>query len=126
MKNTILAIAVALVVVWLAVAYSGKAGGNLVDGSNVYLENGKQIVEITAKGGYSPVVSTASSSMPTILRVKTDSTFDCSSFLVIPSMNVSRTLPQTGNTDIDLGMPTAGTLSGTCSMGMYSFAINFD
>jgi uncharacterized protein len=126
MKNTIIAVVGAVLIIWLAVAYSGsKSPTQVADGSNVYLENGKQIVEIQARGGYFPGESVASSSIPTILRVKTTGTFDCSSFLVVPSMNLSRTLPQTGITDIDLGVPSIGKLSGTCSMGMYRFAISF-
>lgn len=34
-------------------------------------------------------------------------------------------LPASGETEIDLGTPkTGGKIQGTCSMGMYSFAIN--
>ena len=126
MKNTIIAVIGAVLIIWLALAYSGSRTGSQISiANNVYLENGKQIVQIEARGGYYPAVSTASSSVPTILRVKTSGTFDCSSFIVIPAMNVSKVLPQKGSTDIDLGTPTAGTLSGTCSMGMYRFAIDF-
>jgi hypothetical protein len=40
-------------------------------------------------------------------------------------MNISKILPQSGTTDIDLGSPKLGTIQGTCGMGMYPFEINF-
>lgn len=92
---------------------------------NVSIVDGKQIVEIKAKGGYSPRISVAKANMPTILRFDTNGTFDCSASVRIPSMNVSKILPNSGSTDIDLGNPKLGTLQGTCGMGMYPFEINF-
>ena len=92
---------------------------------NVSIVDGKQIIEITTKGGYSPTLSEAKAGMPTILRFKTNGTFDCSSSIRIPNMNISKVLPNTGTTDIDLGTQKLGTFSGTCGMGMYKFAINF-
>ncbi len=94
--------------------------------NNVTIVDGKQIVELTAKGGYVPRVSKAKAGMPTILRINTKGTFDCSSSVRIPSMNISKNLPQSGVTDIDLGSPVLGTLAGTCSMGMYPFEIIFE
>jgi plastocyanin domain-containing protein len=58
--------------------------------SNVSTENSKQVIEITAKGGYEPRISTAKANIPTVLRVKTSSTFDCSSALRIPSIGYSK------------------------------------
>ena len=93
--------------------------------NNVTVVEGKQIIDLTAKGGYTPLESAAKAGMPTILRVSTKGTFDCSSALRIPSMDISRNLPQSGSTDIDLGTPQLGTLQGTCGMGMYPFEISF-
>ncbi len=90
---------------------------------NVSVEDGKQIVELRAKGGYLPKVSLAKSGLPTVLRIDTAGTFDCSSSVRIPSLNVSQTLPATGVTDISLGALAKGTFQGTCSMGMYPFQI---
>ena len=92
---------------------------------NVSIVDGKQIIEIKAKGGYSPRVSVAKANMPTVLRFDTKGTFDCSASIRIPSMNVSKILPNSGSTDVDLGNPKLGTLQGTCGMGMYPFEINF-
>jgi len=96
-----------------------------INANNVTVVDGKQIVDIYVKGGYQPKISTAKAGIPTILRFKTQGTFDCSSSIRIPSLNISKALPQTGETDIDIGTQTATTLQGTCGMGMYQFQINF-
>jgi plastocyanin domain-containing protein len=94
--------------------------------NNVTTENGKQIITITSKGGYLPKLSLAKADTATILRVKTQGTFDCSSSLKIPRLGISKNLPITGTTDIEIPPQKNGTsLDGTCSMGMYSFRINF-
>jgi plastocyanin domain-containing protein len=94
--------------------------------NNVTVENGKQIVTISAKGGYLPRISEAKADMPTILRVDTNGTFDCSASLNIPSMNYQKNLPATGVTDIEIPAQKAGsTFEGLCGMGMYRFEIAF-
>ncbi len=94
--------------------------------NNVSVENGKQVVTISAKGGYLPRISEAKADMPTILRVDTNGTFDCSASLNIPSMNYQKNLPATGVTDIDIPPQKAGsTFEGLCGMGMYKFEIAF-
>lgn len=93
--------------------------------SNVSIVDGKQIIDIRVKGGYQPRVSVAKAGMPTVLRFNTNGTFDCSASVRIPSLGVNTFLPQTGATDIAIGTSAAGTLLGTCSMGMYRFEIDF-
>jgi plastocyanin domain-containing protein len=93
--------------------------------NNVSVVNGQQIITIQAKGGYQPRVSSAKAGLPTILRFETNGTFDCSASVRIPSLNIYKFLPQTGATDVDLGTPVAGTLVGSCGMGMYPFSIEF-
>ncbi|MDQ1254337.1 MAG: hypothetical protein QG646_3568 [Euryarchaeota archaeon] len=92
---------------------------------NVTVVEGKQIIEITAKGGYQPRKSIAKAGIPTIIRFNTKGTFDCSSSVRIPSMNISQVLPQSGSTDIDIGTQQAAVLQGSCGMGMYPFEIDF-
>lgn len=95
-------------------------------GDNVTIVDGVQIVEIRAKGGYLPRTSVAKAGIPTILRVDTNGTFDCSSALRVPSLKVSENLPMTGTTDIPLGELAVGTLDGNCGMGMYPFQITVE
>jgi plastocyanin domain-containing protein len=92
---------------------------------NVEIRDGIQYVTITARGGYSPRMTRAEANLPTKLMVKTNGTYDCSAALVIRSIGYQKILPQTGEEIIDLGIPQVGTLKGLCSMGMYSFSINF-
>lgn len=93
--------------------------------NNVSIVDGKQIIEIRAKGGYEPRVSYAKAGIPTVLRFDTEGTFDCSAIVRIPSMNISKSLVETGKTDIDLGIQEVGTFDGSCGMGMYPFKIIF-
>ena len=100
---------------------------NQVAGSNVTTENGKQIITIAAKGGYAPRKTTAQAGIPGTLRIATNNTFDCSSSIVIPSLNYRKYLPPTGNTDLEIPAQARGTkLQGLCGMGMYSFEIAFN
>lgn len=92
--------------------------------NNVSIDGDQQIVEIKAKGGYTPEVSIAKAGVPTTLRINTSGTFDCSSQIRIPSMNISKALPSSGVTEIALGSLKEGVLQGTCGMGMYPFQIN--
>ena len=96
-------------------------------GKNVSTENGEQILEVTAKGGYSPATVNAKSNAITTLRIKTSNTFDCSSSLVIPKLNIRKNLPANGTTDINIPPQEKGTtIAAACSMGMYRFNIIFN
>ena len=85
-----------------------------------------QLIDLTAKNGFTPNVITAQANRNTILNVVTNKTFDCSSSVRIPALNISQNLPMTGTTQIALGAHNAGdVVDGTCLMGMYSFKIKF-
>ena len=93
---------------------------------NVVIEDGKQYIDLTAKGGYSPRKTLAQAGIPTVLKVTTNGTYDCSSSINIPDDDISQYLPPSGTTAIALGTPSAGVLQGTCGMGMYKFEIDFE
>jgi sulfite exporter TauE/SafE len=92
---------------------------------NVKMENGRQVITLKTRGGYSPEKSLARANLPTVIRFDTNGTFDCSLSVRIPSLNYSRVLPQTGSTEVSLGTSTAGLFRGSCGMGMYPFEIDF-
>lgn len=92
---------------------------------NVSIVDGVQIVEIRARGGYSPRQSVAKAGLPTIIRFDSKGTFDCSASVRIPSLKISKSLDFSGSTDIDIGKPKEGLMKGSCSMGMYPFEIDF-
>lgn len=128
MKGTLVATLIASILIVGAVWLSADSSqGQSGDNTNVALIDGIQIIDIAAKGGYSPRVSEAQANVPSILRVSTKGTFDCSSALVIPSLNYRKNLPPSEVTEIKLPPQEAGTsLQGLCSMGMYSFVVNFN
>ena len=127
MKATVISIIAAAVLIGGALMLTGSGGEDVqvADANNVSVVDGKQIIEIRAKGGYQPRKSVARAGIPTIIRFNTKGTFDCSSSVRIPSMGISRSLPQSGSTDIDIGNGRLGTLQGSCGMGMYPFEIDF-
>ncbi len=94
---------------------------------NVSVLGNDQIIEITAKGGYAPKVSEAKADLPTILRMKTQSTYDCTASINIPTLNIRKILPANGTTDIPLPPQKLGTsITVLCGMGMYNTVINFN
>ena len=127
MKTTIISIILAMIFIGGAfvLVQNNSPQTNLVSVNNVSIVDGKQIIEIWAKGGYQPRKSVAKAGVPTVLRFNTKSTFDCSSSIRIPSMDISKLLPQTGSTDIDIGSQEVATLQGSCGMGMYPFEVEF-
>ena len=127
MKTIVISIFVAILIIAGAVfaVSGGKNTNSNIPVNNVSIVDGKQIIEVNARGGYSPRNSVAKAGIPTIVRFVTNGTFDCSSSVRIPSLGISKILPQTGSTDIDLGTQNIGKLVGSCGMGMYPFQINF-
>lgn len=126
MKSIIISIIVASLIIIGAIIVAGKGdSGQSVNYNNVSIVDGKQIVEISAKGGYLPRISKAKAGVETIIRFNTKSTFDCSASIRIPSMNISKILPNTGSTDINIGVQKAGKFRGSCGMGMYPFEVEF-
>ena len=113
------------------VALSRSGGPNSVpsaeEASNVYMEDGKQVINITAKGGYSPRNVMAKANVPTVIRMITNGTFDCSSALNVTAVGFRGNLPPSGITPIEVPPQKSGaTIDGVCAMGMYSFAVNFN
>lgn len=89
-------------------------------------ENGRQIINILARGGYHPGQVEARSGQPTTLRLHTQNTYDCSVAFTIPALKINQMLPLNGETNIELPAQEPGTtLLGTCSMGMYNLKITF-
>jgi plastocyanin domain-containing protein len=127
MKSTVISIILAGFIIGGAIIFTNSSGGtgSETNVNNVSIVDGKQIIEIAARGGYQPRKSVAKAGIPTIIRFETNGTFDCSSSVRIPSLNISKSLPQTGSTDIDIGSGKLGTLQGSCGMGMYPFEVEF-
>lgn len=129
MKTILLSIGIAIVLTLGTIFFARKAinPNDLLAGmNNVSVVDGTQIIEISAKGGYAPQATLAKAGVPTVIRVSTNGTFDCSSSLVIPTIGYRGNLPITGTTDIPVPPQAAGAeLQGLCGMGMYNFTIHF-
>jgi len=122
-----LSIVAMLLLIGLALVITNKPNTSTDQNQQkVEIIDGIQYITINAGGGYFPRVTQAEAGIPTKLIVKTNGVFDCSAALTIRSINYQKVLPQTGEEVIDIGTPVAGVpFTGTCSMGMYSFVINF-
>lgn len=129
MKSTLVAIIFAGVLIGGAFLLSNKpnTGISAEPGSNVSTIDGKQVITIDAKGGYAPAITHARAGVPTVLRVATTGTFDCSSALTIPAIGYKNNLPPSGMTDIEVPAQKSGTtMRGLCAMGMYNFQVQFN
>lgn len=137
MKMTIFSILVAGLLIGGAILLSNSKSGTprrnfasldtAMPPGQAVLEGDKQIVEITAKGGYAPRVTSAKAGIPTVIRVATKGTFDCSSALVIPKISYRTNLSPSGVTEIEIPPQAAGeVVTGLCSMGMYNFSIKYE
>lgn len=128
MKNLpiVLSVLVAALVIGGAIVFGQKPEGTDQVVQNVSMEGERQIIEIDAKGGYFPKLTTAKAGVPTVVRLKTSGTYDCSSAVTIPSLGFRKNLDATGITEVEVPIHVAqGTLEGTCTMGMYSFSVRF-
>ena len=131
-KKIIISVFISItLIVWAL--FGGKEAGPVSDVNdstqqkNVYMEDGKQIIEIVAKGGYYPKISNAKKGLPTIIRLKTNNAYDCSSSVSIPKIGFRKILAPVGVEDIPITEESAdGVINGLCSMGMYNFKINFE
>lgn len=126
-KLTPIAVLVGALLIGGVILFSGHSSPQVAGGAanNVSMVDGKQVIEVNVKGGYSPKLTVAKAGVPTVLKFNTNGTFDCSSSVRIPSMGISKTLPPSGSTEVDLGTPEVATVQGVCVMGMYSFQIQF-
>ena len=61
---------------------------------------------------------------PTVVTLVTDGTRGCTRGFVVPSLGIEEVLPETGRTEIDLGVLEPGRLEFTCSMGMYGGTVD--
>jgi plastocyanin domain-containing protein len=126
----ILALAMSAVAIgwalWLGSVNPDAESGSTAVPTVAIMVDGKQIIDITARGGYSPRIVLAKAGVPTVLRVTTSGTFDCSASVVIPQLSYQKFLRPSGTEEIAIPAEQAqGTLQGLCSMGMYNFQIKF-
>ncbi|MBI3305553.1 hypothetical protein HYZ82_00250 [Candidatus Nomurabacteria bacterium] len=129
MNKTVLVIITLALVATAVIIFTGgsrKDSTGAGEPQSIVIKDGVQYITINTQGGYFPQISDAQAGIPTKLIMKTSGTYNCSLSLVIRSIGFQKILPQTGETEIDLGIPKVGVpIQGVCSMGMYNFVINF-
>lgn len=125
---TLISIIIGIAIIGLGFAFARpkQPAELVVPENNVSIVDGVQIIELAAKGGYAPRNSIAQAGIPTTLRFRTNGTFDCSSIVRVPSLDITKNLPPSGSLDIDIGTPAAGVFEGSCGMGMYPFEVLFE
>ena len=129
MKSVTISIIVAVALIGGAIFLVKGSGSDSTQtvANNASVVDGKQVIEISAKGGYSPKTTLAKADVPTVIKMKTEGTFDCSSAVSIPSLNYRKNLQPSGVTEIEVPPQKAGTtLQGLCAMGMYNFQVQFN
>lgn len=108
--------------------YQAAVNPNALSDANIKgadIENGVQTALITVNnGGYAPQVITLKKDVPVRLTLKTVNVQSCSRSFTIPALNIQRLLPETGETIIEFTPKTLGSLTFTCSMGMYTGRFN--
>lgn len=86
--------------------------------------NGVQVLKIDAtSGGYSPSSIAAKAGVPTKVVFHTDNTRSCIVYTTFPTIGKQVVLPDSGDTEVDLGTLAAGEIPISCSMGMYTGTI---
>lgn len=83
--------------------------------------NGVQAVtiNITDDEGYTPNEIRIKKGVPVKVTLRTQKTYGCARALVIPSLNIQKILPQTGEETFEFTPDKKGTIDFSCSMGMY-------
>ncbi len=82
------------------------------------MEDGRQVVDITVKGGYSPSLVRVEAGKPVRLRFDRQENSDCTARVVFPDLRKSATLAAFGTTTLDLDIAEPGEYSWACGMNM--------
>lgn len=85
-----------------------------------HIVNGVQEVTINlTDNGYQPASIKLKKGVPAKVVLKTSDTLGCIRSFVVPSLNIQKVLPKTGEDSFEFTPDKAGQISFTCSMGMY-------
>ena len=80
---------------------------------------GRQVVEITVRGGYRPDAIRARAGVPLRIVFRRDDDDACSERVVFSAPKLDRRLAPAGMTTVDLPAQPAGEIRFTCGMGRY-------
>ncbi|MBI4308641.1 MAG: heavy metal translocating P-type ATPase [Chloroflexi bacterium] len=82
------------------------------------VKGGAQEVRITVKGGYSPDIISVRQGMPLRLVIDRQEASDCTSRIVFPDFQVSKSLPAYGTTTLEFTPDRSGSFGFACGMNM--------
>ena len=86
--------------------------------THAQVEGGRQVVDITVKGGYSPSFVRVEAGKPVRLRFDRQESSDCTARVVFPDLRKSASLAAFGTTTLDLDIAEPGEYSWACGMNM--------
>ena len=86
--------------------------------SAAHVEGGVQEVQVTVKGGYSPSVIRVKQGVPLRLKFNRQEAGDCTSRVVFPDFQVSKSLPAFQTTTLEFTPDRTGKFGFACGMGM--------
>ncbi len=83
--------------------------------------DGKQLVKITVKSaGYVSDTKTIKAGIPVKLTLVANNVQSCARSFLIPSLGISKIVPETGTVTLEFTPTKTGILSYSCGMGMYT------
>lgn len=95
--------------------------GTKVASAQAEVKNGKQELTLTVSShAYTPSATVLKAGIPVKLSIKTDNAQGCIRAFTIPSLNMTKLLPETGEETMEFTPQTPGKLAFSCNMGMYS------
>jgi Cu+-exporting ATPase len=86
--------------------------------AHAQLEGGRQVVDITVRGGYSPNLVRVTAGQPVRLRFDRQENSDCTARVVFPDLRKSASLAAFGTTTLDLDIDEPGEYAWACGMNM--------
>ncbi|MDK3256640.1 heavy metal translocating P-type ATPase [Blastococcus capsensis] len=86
--------------------------------THAQLEAGRQVVDVTVKGGYSPSLIRVQAGTPVRLRFHRQENSDCTARVVFPDLRKSASLAAFGTTTMDLAIDEPGEYGWACGMNM--------
>lgn len=107
--------------------YQAATKTNTQDTQNDNYVLGDNIQTVTinvSNSGYSPKNITLKKGVPAKIKLVTNNVQSCSRAFTIPSLNIEKILPQTGESTIEFTPNKEGLLAFACSMGMYTGNFN--
>lgn len=82
-------------------------------------DNVQRVTIDVRSGGYKADTIQLKKGIPVVLTLKTQNSYSCANAFTIPSMDIQKMLPPTGEETITFVPEKSGQLPYTCSMGMY-------